>query len=212
MLPSNLVSMQNRLFSVFMALTIAPPLIQQLQPRFLNLRRIFTTRESASRLYKWTAFVVAAVVVEVPWSLLFGTIFYFCWYFGVGFPRRTSTAAYVWLMLMAFEMFFISFGQLLASISPNVIFASILIPAFFSFVIAFCGVLAPPQAMPYFWRSWMYCTSLLRCAYIGFTPFHYLLEGLVSAVVHDLPVSCTANELARIVPPPGQTCQQWIGP
>jgi len=212
MLSSDLVGMQNRLFSVFMTLTIAPPLIQQLQPRFLNLRRIFTTRESASKLYKWPALAVAAFVVEVPWSLLFGTIFYFCWYWGVGFPRQTSTAAYVWLMCMAFEMFLVSFGQMLASISPNAIFASILIPAFFSFVIAFCGVLAPPPAMPYFWRSWMYCTSLLSNAHAGLTPFHYLLEGIVSAVVHDQPVICTETEFARIVPPRGETCQQWIGP
>jgi ATP-binding cassette subfamily G (WHITE) protein 2 (SNQ2) len=160
MLSSNLVAMQNHLFSVFMAVTIAPPLMQQLQPRFLNLRTLFTVRESASKLYKWPALVVAAFIVEVPWSLLFGTIFYFCWYWGVGFPRKTSTAGYVWLMLMAFEMFFVSFGQSLAAISPNAIFASILIPAFFPFIIAFCGVLAPPQAMPYFWRSWMYCVSL----------------------------------------------------
>jgi hypothetical protein len=49
-------------------------------------------------------------------------------------------------------------------------------------------------------------------AYPGLTPFHYLLEGLISDVVHDQTVSCTTNEFARIIPPPGQTCQQWIGP
>ena len=160
MLSNDLVGMQNRLFSVFMALAIAPPLIQQLQPRFINLRSIFAARERASRLYKWAALVVSAFVVEVPWSLLFGTIFYFCWYWGVGFPRGPSAAVYVWLMLMAFEMFYVSFGQMLASLSPNAMFASILIPAFFSFVLAFCGVLAPPQAMPHFWSSWMYCMYL----------------------------------------------------
>jgi ABC-type multidrug transport system permease subunit len=149
--------MQNRLFSVFMTLTISPPLIQQLQPRFLNLRTLFAARENASKLYKWMAFVIAAFIVEIPWSLLFGTIFFFCWYWGVGLPRGTSAAGYVWLMLMAFEIFYVSFGQMLAAISQNAMFASLLIPAFFSFVVAFCGVLAPPQAMPHFWSSWMYC-------------------------------------------------------
>lgn len=148
--------MQNRLFSIFMTLVIAPPLIQQLQPRFLGFRNLFSARENASRIYNWVAFVVSAFIVEVPWSLLFGTIYFCCWYWGVGFPGGT-TAAYVWLMLMAFEIFYVSFGQMLASVSPNVMFASLLIPASFSFVIAFCGVLAPPQAIPYFWRSWMYC-------------------------------------------------------
>jgi ABC-type multidrug transport system permease subunit len=163
MLSSDVVSMQNRLFSVFMTLTIAPPLIQQLQPRFLSMRRLFDAREGPAKLYRWITFVVAAFVVEIPWSLLFGTIFYFCWYWGVGFPRGTSVTGYTWLMLMAFEVFYVSFGQMLAAISPNDMFASLLVPASFPFLVAFCGVLAPPKAMPHFWSSWMYCKSpLLR--------------------------------------------------
>jgi ABC-type multidrug transport system permease subunit len=34
----------------------------------------------------------------------------------------------------------------------------------------------------------------------------------VATVVHDQPVTCTDVQFARIVPPLGQTCQQWIGP
>ena len=157
MLPNDLVGMQNRLFSTFITLVISPPLMQQLQPRFIHFRNIFAARENPSKIYNWAAFVIAAFIVEVPWSLLFGTLYFFCWYFGVGFPRGTSAAGYIWLMLMTFEVFYVSFGQLLASFAPNEMFASLLIPAFFSFVVAFCGVLAPPYAMPYFWRSWMYC-------------------------------------------------------
>jgi ATP-binding cassette, subfamily G (WHITE), member 2, SNQ2 len=161
MLPLDTVGMQNRLFSIFMTLVIAPPLIQQLQPRFINTRNIFAARENPSKMYTWVAFVFGAFIVEVPWSLLFGTIYYFCWYWGVGFPHGTSAAGYTWLMLMAYEVFYVSFGQVLASMSPNAMFASLLVPAFFSFVVAFCGALAPPDAMPYFWRSWMYCTNLI---------------------------------------------------
>jgi ATP-binding cassette, subfamily G (WHITE), member 2, SNQ2 len=159
MLPWDTVGMQNRLFSIFMTLVISPPLIQQLQPRFINFRDIFASRENPSKIYTWATFVTAAFIVEIPWSLLFGTIYYFCWFWGVGFPRGTSTAGYVWLMLMAFEVYYVSLGQVLASVSPNAMFASLLVPACFSFVIAFCGVLAPPQAMPHFWSSWMYCNA-----------------------------------------------------
>ena len=159
MLSFDSVGMQNRLFSIFLTLVISPPLIQQLQPRFLGFRNIFSVRENPSKIYHWTVFVVATFIVEIPWSLLFGTLYYFCWYWGVGFPRGAPVAGYVWLMMMAFEVFYVSFGQMLASVSPNAMFASLLVPAFFSFVIAFCGILAPPQAMPYFWRSWMYCRA-----------------------------------------------------
>jgi ATP-binding cassette, subfamily G (WHITE), member 2, PDR len=158
MLSYSLVDMQNRLFSIFITLTISPPLIQQLQPRFIDLRNIFVAREKTSKIYSWVTFVIAAFVVEIPWSLLFGTIYFFCWYFGVGFPRGSSAAGYIWLILMAFEMYYVSFGQFMAAVSPNAVFATLLIPTLLIFVILFCGVVAPPQAMPYFWRSWMYCT------------------------------------------------------
>jgi len=161
MLPYDLVGMQNRLFSTFITLVIAPPLIQQLQPRFIQLRNIFATRENPSKIYNWVTFVIAAFLPEVPYGLLFGTLYFFCWYFGVGFPRGTSAAGYVWLMLMGFEVYYISFGQALAAFAPNEMFASLLVPAFFSFVLAFCGALAPPASMPHFWRSWMYCISPL---------------------------------------------------
>lgn len=41
------------------------------------------------------------------------------------------------------------------------------------------------------------------------TPFRYLFEGFLVAVVHDVPVECADNELARFTPPQGQTCQQY---
>jgi ABC-type multidrug transport system permease subunit len=159
MLSNTQVDMQNRLFSIFITLTISPPLIQQLQPRYIDFRNIFAARENKSKIYNWVSFVFAALVVEVPWSLLFGTIYYFCWYWGVGFPRGSSAAGYTWLMLMAFEVYYVTFGQAMAAVSPNAMFASLLVPTLFSFVIAFCGVLAPPQAMPHFWSSWMYCIA-----------------------------------------------------
>jgi ATP-binding cassette, subfamily G (WHITE), member 2, SNQ2 len=160
MLSDSQVDMQNRLFSIFITLTISPPLIQQLQPRYIDFRNIFSAREHASKIYHWFAFVFAALIVEIPWSLLFGTIYYNCWYWGVGFPRGTLAAGYIWLTLMAFEVYYVSFGQAMAAVSPNAMFASLLVPTLFSFVIAFCGVLSPPQAMPHFWSSWMYCNLL----------------------------------------------------
>jgi len=223
MLSDTPVGMQNRLFSIFITLTIAPPLIQQLQPRYINLRNIFSARENNSKIYNWVALVFAAFIVEVPWSLVFGTVYYNCWYWGVGFPRGSPVAGYTWLMFMAFEVYYVSFGQAMAAASPNAMFASLLVPTLFSFVIAFCGVLSAPQTMPHFWSSWMYCMfpltpylfaclSLWMLIRIGLTPFHYLLEGMLSAVVHDQPVICQPGEFAEFVPPPGQTCQQWTQP
>ncbi|CAI6318503.1 unnamed protein product [Periconia digitata] len=195
------IDMQSRLFSVFMTLTIAPPLIQQLQPRFLKLRSLYESREGNAKIYSWTAFVWGAILSEIPYRILAGTIYWCCWYFAPGFPRDTYTAASVWLFVMQFEIFYLGFGQAIASFAANELLASLLVPLFFLFVVSFCGVVVPFAGMPYFWRSWMYYLS----------PFTYLLEGFLGLLVHNIPVQCDASELAIFSPPPGQDCQSYAG-
>lgn len=192
------VDMQSRLFTIFMTLTISPPLIQQLQPRYLEFRQVYKSRESNSKIYSWVAFTAGAILPEIPYSFVAGTVYWCCWYFGVGFPTG-FTAVFVWLMVSQFELFYIGFGQAIASFSPNELLASLFVPFFFLFVVSFCGVVVPYAAIPYFWRSWMY----------WLTPFHYLLEGLLAAVTHGVPVVCATTEFARFAAPPGETCQSY---
>lgn len=123
-------------------------------------------------------------------------------YFGTWFPRNSFAVGYTWMMFMVFEVFYVSFGQMIASISPNELFASLLVPAFFTFVVSFCGVVVPYRNMPYFWRSWMY----------WLTPFRYLLEGYLGVATNRVPVRCSDNEFARFRSPGGTSCQQYAGP
>ncbi|KAK4987561.1 ATP-binding cassette transporter snq2 [Elasticomyces elasticus] len=105
-------------------------------------------------------------------------------------------------MIMVFELYYVSFGQAIASFANNELFASLLVPMFFIFVICFCGTVVPPAAIPTFWRSWVYWAN----------PFHYMLEGMVGVAAHNLPVVCGVNEFARFLPPPGQSCQSYVAP
>ncbi|KAI9673041.1 MAG: hypothetical protein M1817_003205 [Caeruleum heppii] len=196
------IDMQSRLFSVFMTLTISPPLIQQLQPKYLDARNIYTGREANSKIYSWVAFVFGTILPEIPYSIVAGTIYFNCWYWGIGFPRDSFTAGYTWMMLMLFELYYVGFGQAIAAFSANELLASILVPVFFLFVVSFCGVVVPYAALPTFWRSWMY--------YL--TPFTYLLEGFLGVITHSVPVQCSADEFAQFSPPPGQSCQQYVAP
>ena len=194
------IDFQSRLFLIFMTLTISPPLIQQLQPKFLQFRNLFQSRENNSKIYSWFAFTTAAVMVEVPYSLVAGSIYYCCWWFGaVGRHVSGFASGYTFMMLMLFELFYVGFGQAIASFAPNELLASLLVPLFFLFVVSFCGIVVPYAALPYFWRAWMYWV----------TPFHYLLEGFLAVAVHDQPVVCQTNEFARFTPPAGQTCQEY---
>lgn len=194
------IDFQSRLFSIFMTLTISPPLIQQLQPKFLQFRNLFASRENKSKIYSWFAFTTAAVIVEWPYSLVAGSVYYCCWWFGaVGRHVTPFASGFTYLLVLLFELFYVGFGQAIASFAPNELLASLLVPLFFLFVVSFCGIVVPYAALPYFWRSWMYWVS----------PFHYLLEGFLAVAVHDLPVHCEANEFARFTPPPGTDCETY---
>ena len=194
------IDMQSRLFSIFMTLTIAPPLIQQLQPKYLNFRRIYKSREANSKIYSWLAFVTGAILVEIPYVLFAGTIYFNTWWWGAnGRHRNSFESGYTWMLVMLFELFYVSLGQAIAAFSPNDLLASILVPVFFIFVVSFCGVVVPFAALPHFWQSWMY--------YL--TPFRYLLSGFLASAVHGIKVTCADNELARFAVPPGQTCQSY---
>lgn len=100
---------------------------------------------------------------------------------------------------MLFEMFYIGFGQFIAALAPNEAFASLLVPAFFTFVISFCGAIVPYSSLPHFWQSWMY----------WLTPFHYLLESLLGVLAHDVRVKCLPREMASFTPPQGKTCREY---
>lgn len=195
------IDMQSRLFSVFMTLTISPPLIQQLQPRFLNARNVYESREANSKIYSWFAFVTGAVLIELPYSMLAGTIYWVCWYWPAGFPGDTYTSASVWIYMMLFELYYVGFGQAIAAFSPNELLASLFVPLFFLFVVSFCGVVVPYDGLVGFWKSWMY----------WLTPFKYLLEGFLALLTDGIPVRCDETEIVRFPHPGGSNCAQYAG-
>jgi ABC-type multidrug transport system permease subunit len=112
------------------------------------------------------------------------------------------TSGFAFLLVILFELYYVSFGQAIAAFAPNELLASLLVPVFFLFVVSFCGVVVPPQQLPTFWRSWMYWLS----------PFHYLLEAFLGAAVHNQPFVCDDSEFARFATPDGLSCDEYVGP
>lgn len=48
-------------------------------------------------MYHWSVMVFANLVVEIPFNIFCGTIFFCCWYWTVGFPSEASRAGYGYL-------------------------------------------------------------------------------------------------------------------
>ncbi|KAI1095444.1 ABC-2 type transporter [Rostrohypoxylon terebratum] len=196
------IDMQSRLFSVFMNLTIAPPLIQQLQPVFLRSRNIFTSRENNSKIYSWFAWTTAVVLAEIPYAIVAGAVYYNCWWWGIGgYTMLGFRSGFIFLLTILFELYYVGFGQAIAAFSPNDLLASLFVPLFFLFVVSFCGVAVPANALPYFWHSWMY----------WLTPFHYLLEAYLATIVHNQPVQCKPDEYSTFnLPPNEDNCHSYV--
>ena len=198
---TSFAALQNKLFAMFMALVMATSLSQQLQPMLIMFRELYHTREQPSKMYRWPVFLTSVALVEIPWNIVGGTIYWIPWFFMTQFDHNGTRAGYSWGMYMLFQLYFCSFAQAIATISANAMVASILYSTFFSFVVVFCGVVQPPPQLPYFWRSWMFHLS----------PFTYIIEGMLGNVIHDKPVQCTPDEFNVVNPPEGQSCAAYMG-
>lgn len=62
---NSVASLQERLFTIFQFIFVAPGVIAQLQPLFLERRDVYETREKKAKMYHWAPFVTALIVSEV---------------------------------------------------------------------------------------------------------------------------------------------------
>ncbi|TDL16644.1 hypothetical protein BD410DRAFT_795131 [Rickenella mellea] len=188
---------QNKLFAIFMATIMSIPMSQLLQAVFIDYRNIYELRERASRTYSWSAMLTSQLLVELPWNLLGSSLFFFCWYWTVGFAG--DRAGYTYLLYgVIFPIYYTTIAQAVAAMTPNAVIASILFSTLFSFVTTFNGVIQPFGHLG--WWKWMYTV----------TPFTYLIEGLLGQAIGRNDINCAQKEFVTIVPPSGQACAQYM--
>ncbi|KAI8826193.1 ABC-2 type transporter-domain-containing protein [Fimicolochytrium jonesii] len=200
-LENTATDLQNKVFAIFMAMTIGALLINLVQPNYIKNRSWFT-RESAAGFYDWKAFSLSIATAEWPFALVAATCFFVIFYYIVGLNSGSDRAGFFWLIFVIFHFFAISLGQMIASVSPTVQFAAILNPIFMSMQMLFCGVTITYLAMPVFWRSWLYWID----------PFHYFVEGIIGNELGGVRTICAGGDVATIIPPAGQTCGQYFAP
>ena len=132
--PSTLQGIQNKLFSIYMILNLTFPAAQQLQISFIASRTIYEIRERPSKMYSWSAWVTAQILVELPWNMMSGVLLFLCWYWTVGYP--TERAGYTFLQLGVLNPFYYTtVGQAIASIAPTAEIAALLFTSLFSYIL-----------------------------------------------------------------------------
>ena len=199
MIKHSVGGLQLRLFTVFNFIFVAPGVMAQLQPLFLQRRDIYEVREKKSKMYSWWAFATGNVVSELPYLVICAVLYFVCWYYTVGFPSDSSKAGSVLFVMICYEFIYTGIGQFVAAYAPNVVFASLVNPLVIGTLVSFCGVLVPYAQITEFWRYWMYYLN----------PFNYLMGSLLVFTSWDTPVNCRESEFAIFNPANG-TCGEYL--
>jgi ABC-type multidrug transport system ATPase subunit len=192
--------LQLRLFTIFNFIFVAPGVIAQLQPLFLERRDIYEAREKKSKMYSWVAFVTGLVVSELPYLCICAVFYFACWYYTVGFPTSSDKAGATFFVMLMYEFVYTGIGQFIAAYAPNAVFASLANPLVIGTLVSFCGVLVPYSQIQPFWRYWIYYLN----------PFNYLMGSLLVFTTFDAPVNCAEGEFAVFNPPANQTCGEYL--
>ena len=78
------------MFSVFMLLVVFGSLVNQAMPHFVTQRDLYEVRERPSKAYSWKAFMLANIIVELPWNTLAAVTLFFTYYYPIGLYRNAQ--------------------------------------------------------------------------------------------------------------------------
>lgn len=192
--------LQNRLFSIFQFVFVAPGVIVQTQPKFVANRDIFETREKKAKLYSWQVFCFGEIIAELPYLVICAFLYWACWYPTSGMSMAAGAAGPVFLQMVFYELLYTGMGQAMAAYAPTAVFAAMVLPLFISTLVTFAGVMIPYMAITPFWRYWLYYLD----------PFTYLMQGLLVFPMWNEKVVCKPGEYGYFDPPAGQTCGDYL--
>ncbi|THH06687.1 hypothetical protein EW146_g9533 [Bondarzewia mesenterica] len=200
-LGNSLRDLQYRVFGIFWTSILLGLVVPQLEPVFINNRRIFI-REASSKIYSPYVFAVGQLLGEIPYSILCAILYWVLMVYPMGFGQGsagTNGTGFQLLVVLFTELFAVTLGQFIASISPS-IQISVLWTPFISVVLGnLCGVTIPYPTMLPFWKDWLYQLD----------PFTRMLAAMLSTELHGLKIFCRPEEFNVFNPPSGQTCGNW---
>ncbi|EGC34351.1 hypothetical protein DICPUDRAFT_153464 [Dictyostelium purpureum] len=191
--------MIQRIFFSFEAIFTGILFMYLVLPQFITQKEFFK-RDYASKFYSWLPFAIGITVVELPFVLFSGTIFFFCSYYTAGLDYSHSNNFYFWFIFIIFLFFCVSFGQAVGAVCFNLTFALNVMPIVIVFFFLFCGILIRPSEIPWFYRSWM----------VYLNPCNYLLEGFVTNALNHIDIRCSLDDIVKFIKPSNfNTCEEY---
>lgn len=171
-------------------------------PKFVVQRSLYEVRERPSKAYSWGAFLIANVIVEIPYQIFIGVISWACYYYPIyGSTQASQRQGLMLLFVVQFYIFTSTFASLVISSLPDAETGGTIATLLFIMALTFNGVMQPPNALPGFW-IFMYRVS----------PLTYLIAGITATGLHARQVHCADAELSVFNPPAGLSCGAYLDP
>lgn len=169
-------------------------------PKFVVQRSLYEVRERPSKAYSWVAFLIANVIVEIPYQILAGVISWAGYYYPIyGANQADHRQGLMLLFVVQFYIFTSTFASLVISALPDAETGGTIATLMFMMALTFNGVMQPPSALPGFW-IFMYRVS----------PLTYLIAGITATGLHGRAIECASAELSVFNPPSGMTCGDYL--
>jgi ABC-type multidrug transport system permease subunit len=134
------------MFSIFMLLVIFAFLTYQTMPHFIRQRELYEIRERASRTYSWGVFMLANIVVELPWNTFAALLVFLPFYYLVGMDRNgipthsvSERSGLMFLLLWVFLVFESTFADMVVAGAPTAELGATMALLLFAFCLIFCG-------------------------------------------------------------------------
>lgn len=204
--PLSIQGLQNQMFAIFELTSIVTQLINQQMPQFIRQRSLYEVRERPAKTYSWKVFMLAQIVVELPWYTLASVLMWAIFYFSVGFysnaeaaDQGSERAVLMWLLFWVFLLWVSTFAHLCISFTGSAEDGANAANLMFFLSFFFCGVLASPDQMPRFW-IFLYRAS----------PLSYFVSAVLSTGLANVNVTCASNEFTTFSTPSGRTCGEYM--
>ena len=190
-------------------------------PRFVIQRSLYEVRERPSKAYSWKAFLIANMVVEIPYQILLGILVFAAYYYPIYGIQTSERQGLILLFCIQFFVFMSTFAHMVIAALPDAETAGNIATLIFSLTLLFNGVFQPPQALPGFWifmckwHTFLSSATFLLILIVNLidrvSPLTYMVAGIAATGLSGRPVHCSPSELTVFQPATaGQTCADYL--
>lgn len=145
------MGLQHQMFAIFMLLVIFAFLAYQTMPNYIVQRNLYEARERPSKVYSWIAFIVANIVVELPWNSLAAVIIYIPFYYLIGMDHNAEVTRTVsersglmMLLIWSFMIHCATFTSMVVASAATAEVGAIIALILYCMCLIFCGYVFCP--------------------------------------------------------------------